>query len=42
MRQKHKFTMEEVKDDFWDMLRYIPNIIWYGGMLLLGFVIGSW
>tara|TARA_R100001082_G_scaffold14275_2_gene7326 strand:+ start:2919 stop:3047 length:129 start_codon:yes stop_codon:yes gene_type:complete len=42
MKNKHKFTMEEVKDDFWDMLKYMPPIIWYAGMFILGFIIGSW
>jgi hypothetical protein len=42
MAQRHKLKIEEVKDDFWDMLKYLPPVIWYVGMFSLGYVVGTW
>jgi hypothetical protein len=37
-----KFKVQEVKDDLWEMLNYLPNAIWWVGMFIIGYVVGSW
>tara|TARA_R100001082_G_scaffold11852_1_gene6375 strand:- start:2010 stop:2120 length:111 start_codon:yes stop_codon:yes gene_type:complete len=33
---------DEIKDYVIDFCESLPNIIWYAGYFILGFVIGSW
>ena len=35
-------NLNDLKDLFWDIIESLPNIVWYIGIGILGFVLGSW
>ena len=41
-KRSNKMKFDEIKDNALDLLEALPNIIWYAGFFILGFVIGSW
>tara|TARA_R110000765_G_scaffold349938_1_gene440016 strand:+ start:137 stop:271 length:135 start_codon:yes stop_codon:yes gene_type:complete len=41
-KRRNKMKFDEIKDNVLDLLEALPNIIWYAGLFILGFVVGSW
>ena len=41
-KRRNKMKFDEIKDNALDLLEALPNIIWYAGFFILGFVVGSW
>ena len=33
--------LNDLKDLFWDNLESLPSMVWYVGLFILGFVLGS-
>ena len=41
-KRSNKMKFDEIKDNALDLLEALPNVIWYAGFFILGFVFGSW
>ena len=41
-KRSNKMKFDEIKDNALDLLEALPNIIWYAGWFVIGFVVGSW
>ena len=41
-KRSNKMKFDELKDYALDFCESLPNIIWYAGWFVIGFVVGSW